>query len=113
MIFIGRYLHDIEIAVEAIRGNALKSMLTALGIIFGVAAVISMLAIGNGAQREILEQMKMVGANNIIINAVQEQTGGTEVKSGEERSDKVGGTKGGAGLTVRDLEASSGVLPSV
>ena len=67
MIFIGRYLHDIEIAVEAIRGNALKSMLTALGIIFGVAAVISMLAIGNGAQREILEQMKMVGANNIII----------------------------------------------
>ena len=113
MIFIGRYLHDIEIAVEAIRGNALKSMLTALGIIFGVAAVISMLAIGNGAQREILEQMKMVGANNIIINAVQEQIGGTEVRSGEERSDKVGGTKGGAGLTVRDVEAIRGVLPSV
>ena len=52
--------------------NKLKSMLTALGIIFGVAAVISMLAIGNGAQKEILEQMKMVGVNNIIINSVFE-----------------------------------------
>ena len=40
-----RYMHDIIIALEAIMSNKLKSMLTALGIIFGVAAVISMLAI--------------------------------------------------------------------
>jgi putative ABC transport system permease protein len=44
--FILRYAHDIEIAVESIISNKLKSMLTALGIIFGVAAVIAMLAIG-------------------------------------------------------------------
>lgn len=55
MFFFGRYVHDLEIAVESIRGNKLKSFLTGLGIIFGVAAVISMLAIGSGAQREILE----------------------------------------------------------
>ena len=48
---IRRYLHDIIIAMEAILANKLKSVLTALGIIFGVGAVISMLAIGNGAQK--------------------------------------------------------------
>ena len=68
--FILRYFHDIEIAVESIISNKLKSMLTALGIIFGVAAVIAMLAIGKGAKQEIMEQMKMVGVNNILINPV-------------------------------------------
>ena len=66
-MFIKRYLHDIHIAVEAIVANRVKSILTALGIIFGVAAVISMLAIGNGAEQEILEQIKLVGVNNIVI----------------------------------------------
>jgi putative ABC transport system permease protein len=47
-----------------------RSVLTALGIIFGVSAVISMLAIGNGAQKEILDQIKMVGVNNIVITPV-------------------------------------------
>ena len=65
-----RYFHDIEIAVESLLDNKLKSILTALGIIFGTAAVISMLAIGSGAQQEILEQIKMVGVNNIVITPV-------------------------------------------
>ncbi|HDS08320.1 MAG TPA: hypothetical protein ENO05_11925, partial [Bacteroides sp.] len=64
---MGRYLHDILIAVESILSNQTRSILTALGIIFGVAAVIAMLAIGRGAQQEILEQIKMVGVNNIMI----------------------------------------------
>lgn len=113
MRFVGRYIHDIEIALEAIRGNALKSMLTALGIIFGVAAVISMLAIGNGAREEILEQMKMVGANNIIINPATEQsdTGkeGNEKTAAEKKKRK----KRGAGLTTRDADAIRSVLPTV
>ena len=58
---MNRYLHDIIIAMESILANKLKSVLTGLGIIFGVAAVISMLAIGNGAQQEILEQMRWLG----------------------------------------------------
>lgn len=68
--FFFRYFHDIEIAVESIISNKLKSILTALGIIFGVAAVIAMLAIGKGAKQEILEQMKMVGVNNILVNPI-------------------------------------------
>ena len=54
-----RYISNFQIALEAIQGNKVRSILTALGIIFGVAAVIAMLAIGNGAQQEILEQMKL------------------------------------------------------
>ena len=55
------------IAFDAVLANKVRSILTALGIIFGVAAVIAMLAIGNGAQQEILEQIKLVGVNNIVI----------------------------------------------
>jgi putative ABC transport system permease protein len=58
---------NIKIAFEALIENKFRSGLTALGIIFGVAAVITMLAIGNGAQQQIIEQIEKVGAKNIII----------------------------------------------
>ena len=58
---------NIKIAFEALFENKFRSGLTALGIIFGVAAVITMLAIGNGAQQQIIEQIEQVGAKNIII----------------------------------------------
>jgi putative ABC transport system permease protein len=60
-----RYIHSLNIAVEAVIANRFRSMLTALGIIFGVAAVIAMMAIGTGAKKEILDQIKLVGVNNI------------------------------------------------
>ena len=85
-----RYLHDIVIAIEAIMANKLKSVLTALGIIFGVAAVISMLAIGAGAQKEILDQIEMVGVNNIIIEPIVDQSSGSgeEEEEGEKETKK-------------------------
>ena len=105
--FILRYFHDIEIAVESIVSNKLKSMLTALGIIFGVAAVIAMLAIGKGAKQEIMEQMKMVGVNNIIINPViPDKTSSTT--EGEKQQKKFS-----RGLNLLDVEAIKDVLPSV
>ena len=63
-----RFLYILNIALEAVFANKVRSMLTALGIIFGVAAVIAMLAIGTGAKQEILNQIKLVGVNNIIIS---------------------------------------------
>ncbi len=105
--FILRYFHDIEIAVESIISNKLKSMLTALGIIFGVAAVIAMLAIGKGAKQEIMEQMKMVGVNNILINPiVADKTSSTE--SGEKQQKKFS-----RGLNMLDVDAIRATLPSV
>jgi putative ABC transport system permease protein len=105
--FILRYAHDIEIAVESIISNKLKSMLTALGIIFGVAAVIAMLAIGKGAKMEIMEQMKMVGVNNILINPVIPEKSSTN-EEGEKQQKKFS-----RGLNMLDVEAIREILPSV
>jgi len=107
---IRRYLHDIEIAVESILGNKLKSMLTALGIIFGVAAVISMLAIGNGAQQEILEQIKLVGVNNIVISPAQDFSGS---ENGSDDNGDKQKNKFSPGLTIEDVEAIQRIVPTV
>ncbi|MCW0483652.1 ABC transporter permease [Gaoshiqia sediminis] len=109
MIF-KHYLHDIIIAIEAIFANKVKSLLTALGIIFGVAAVISMMAIGNGAEHEILEQIKMVGVNNIIVSPSEFVVG----ESGNNNDgDKAGSKKFSKGLTLLDAEAIQQVIPTV
>ena len=108
-----RYFHDIVIAMESILANKLKSILTALGIIFGVAAVISMLAIGNGAQQEILDQIKMVGVNNIVITPIVEVKGGEENGEGNGESEGQQQGKFSRGLSLADVQAITNVLPSV
>jgi putative ABC transport system permease protein len=109
-----RYFHDIEIAIESILGNKLKSILTALGIIFGTAAVIAMLAIGNGAQQEILEQIKMVGVNNIVISPSIDLTeNGDENGSGSETENNKKKKKFSPGLTMKDIDAIKRIVPSV
>lgn len=108
---MSRYFHDIVIAIESILSNKLRSFLTALGIIFGVAAVISMLAIGKGAQQEILDQIKMVGVNNIIITPI------VQPKGQDEDSDNGGASKQKAkfspGLNLKDVNAIKEILPTV
>ncbi len=106
---MGRYFHDIVIAIESIMANKLRSILTALGIIFGVAAVITMLAIGRGAQQEILEQIKMVGVNNIVIAPIVEPESDEEDSEGEKKEKK----KFSPGLTLEDVEAIHRVMPTV
>ncbi|MGM0475346.1 MAG: ABC transporter permease, partial [Bacteroidota bacterium] len=108
---MGRYFHDILIAVESILANQTRSMLTALGIIFGVAAVIAMLAIGRGAQQEILEQIKMVGVNNIMITPIVEPSSEDE-ESGNGNGEKEQ-RKFSPGLTLKDVEAIREVVPTV
>jgi len=112
-MFLKRYLHDIMIAVEAIFANRVKSILTALGIIFGVAAVISMMAIGNGAEQEILEQIKLVGVNNIVITPSSYSLSEAGNESTNEGNGQPGAKKFSKGLTLRDVEAIKKVLPTV
>jgi len=102
-----RYGHDIRIALESILANKLKSILTALGIIFGVAAVISMLAIGKGAQQEILDQIKMVGVNNILISPIVQEKDASQ-EEGEKQLNKFS-----TGLTLLDVEAIRSTIPAV
>ncbi|TLX72332.1 FtsX-like permease family protein [Labilibacter sediminis] len=107
-----RYIHNVIIAIEAIMANTVKSLLTALGIMFGVAAVISMLAIGKGAQQEVLEQIKLVGVNNIIITPVSEtiiEGNGTS----EEDSSNDKGKRKSKGLTLFDANSILKAIPSV
>ena len=106
-----RLLANFFVALEAVTANKLRSMLTALGIIFGVAAVIAMLAIGAGAQEEILEQIKLVGVNNIVVSPVVEQTeeAVNESGGGEQREKK----KFSPGLTLLDVESIEKVIPGI
>lgn len=105
-----RLLANLYIALDAVLANRLRSILTALGIIFGVAAVISMLAIGNGAQQEILEQIKLVGVNNIIIKPVVEQTEENLDEAATLEKEK---SKFSPGLTLLDRQAISEIIPGV
>ena len=87
-----------------------RSFLTTLGIIFGVAAVITMMAIGNGARQEILEQIKMVGVNNIVIRPV---TPGGEEQEDSDEEGKSMHNKYSPGLTLKDAESIKKILPTV
>ncbi|MBT1697546.1 ABC transporter permease [Fulvivirgaceae bacterium PWU4] len=104
-----RLMANLYIAVNAVVANKVRSLLTALGIIFGVAAVIAMLAIGNGAQQEILDQIKLVGVNNIVIKPIIEQK---EEKVEEEvgQKDK---KKFSPGLTIRDVKSIQSIIPGL
>ena len=106
-----RYNYMLNIAVEAVFANRFRSMLTALGIIFGVAAVIAMMAIGNGARKVILDQIKLVGVNNIVVTPVLElktSTSGEDSKSGKQVQEKFS-----PGLTIEDAKSIMDVIPNV
>ncbi len=64
-----RFIFNFKIGAEALIANRFRAILTSLGIIFGVAAVIAMLAIGAGTEKEIIEQIKQIGSNNIVIKS--------------------------------------------
>jgi ABC-type antimicrobial peptide transport system permease subunit len=63
------YNDALRSAVSAIRGNPLRSLLTMLGIVIGVAAVIIVVAIGSGARAVVVEQIQSLGSNLIVIDA--------------------------------------------
>ncbi|MBN1198026.1 MAG: ABC transporter permease [Bacteroidales bacterium] len=112
-----RYLYILNIALEAVFLNKFRSILTALGIIFGVAAVIAMMAIGSGAQQEILDQMKLVGVNNIIITAKADKQSGQNSASSDSDEADTGLQKEQStfspGLTLKDAEAIAQIIPTV
>jgi putative ABC transport system permease protein len=89
-----RVINTIKVALRALRRNKMRSILTALGIIIGVAAVIAMVSIGNGAKAQVEAQVASLG-ENVITVFPGSFTGG--------------GMRGGWGsmstLTVEDAEA--------
>ena len=114
---VNRYLHNIEIALEALLANKLKSALTALGILFGVAAVISMIAIGRGAKQEIMNQMELIGASNIIVEAYVPERSGNEGQDSNEsqqgQDKKEEEIRFSPGLDMQDLRSLRTIVPNL
>ena len=106
---LARISANLYIAIDAVIANKVRSLLTALGIIFGVAAVIAMLAIGNGAQQEILDQIKLVGVNNIVVKPIIEQ----EEEKIEENVGVKEKKKFSPGLTMRDVSSIQATIPDL
>ncbi|HQV70074.1 MAG TPA: ABC transporter permease [Thermoflexales bacterium] len=96
---------NLRVALKALAANKLRSVLTTLGIIIGVAAVISLVALGNGVQSFITSQFEAQGANLVYVFPAQVNT-----KGGANRSGFIGGAPGSRGglslsLTVNDAAA--------
>lgn len=82
----------IKVAFKSLMANKLRSFLAMLGIIVGVGAVISMLALGAGAKKQVMERVTAMGTNLISIQPGGERRGGVRSESNEN-------------LTVKDAEA--------
>ena len=77
-------LASARIAVRALRVNLLRSALTMLGIVIGVGAVITMVAVGSGAQARVAEQIQSLGSNMIIVLSGSITAGGVRMGSGSQ-----------------------------
>lgn len=94
----------IRIAFRALVRNKVRAALTMLGIIIGVAAVIAMVSIGQGAQASVQAQIAGIGTNLLFVSAGSQNQGG--VRSGT-------GDSGTNTLTIEDLEAVRREVPTV
>jgi putative ABC transport system permease protein len=95
-------LEFIHVALTALRLNKLRSALTALGIIIGVASVIVMAAIGNGATLQLQKQISMLGTNVINVMAGSMRVGGRQLGFG-----------GAAPLSEKDMRALREGVPGI
>lgn len=108
-IYIEKLKSNFSEAVRVILTNKIRTLLTSLGIIFGVAAVITMLAIGNGAEKEILSQLELVGVNNLVITPIPDKKE-NENKNNDEKTVTKSFSKG---LDILDINSIRKNVPSV
>ena len=95
-------LELLRVALEALRVNLMRSVLTMLGIIIGVAAVIAMVTVGAGAQAEIDRQISSLGSNLFMVMSSARSRGGVRSASGSELR-----------LTVADARALKAEIPEI
>ena len=94
----------VALSIVGLTSHKLRTLLTMLGIIFGVAAVIAMLSIGEGAKQESLEQIRQMGISNIIVQHWD--------KSEEGQGDALNSDRNlSQGLNREDAEAIRSIFP--
>jgi putative ABC transport system permease protein len=101
-IFFIRPARTARLALRALRRNKLRSSLTGLGIIIGVAAVVAMVAVGNGARAQIESKVSALGQNLLMVFAGSSKTSGVNAGLGS-----------GSTLTLADAEAMGKEVPDV
>lgn len=103
----------VKVGVKNLLLHKLRSLLTVLGVVLGVGSVISMLAIGEGSKREALEQIRKLGANNVIIRSIKpgQSDGGDngQASAATEAETRVLEY----GLKYRDFDRLKATLPTV
>ena len=92
----------VRVALDALRVNMLRSVLTMLGIVIGVSAVIAMVTVGAGAQAEVDRQMQALGSNLLMIRSGSRWFGGARTAAGSTES-----------LTVDDTRALKEGIPEI
>ncbi len=97
----------VRISLRALRVNKMRSALTMLGIIIGVAAVITMLAVGTGARQKIGEQMASIGSNLIMVLPGSTSAGGVRMGAGTQPTLSMGD----ADAMLRECPAVAEVAP--
>src|ERR1044071_7588733 len=98
-----------RIAVRALRVNKLRSALTMLGIVIGVGAVITMVAVGSGAQARVAEQIQSLGSNLIIVLSGSVTSSGVRMGTSSQQTI----TEDDATGIGREIPAVQAVAPSV
>ncbi len=78
-----RFFQDIQLGIKNLLLHKLRSFLTMLGLVFGVGSVIAMLAVGEGASEQALEQIRKLGSRNILVTAMKptSEQGATNVRT--------------------------------
>jgi len=102
-------LQSIRIALRSLRVNKLRSALTMLGIIIGVGAVITMVAVGAGASARVAEQIQSLGSNLIIVLSGSVTTGGARIGQGSQLTI----TEDDSAAIAREVPAVQVSAPSV
>ncbi|MCA9199358.1 MAG: ABC transporter permease [Planctomycetales bacterium] len=106
------YWNTLKVGIKNLLLHKLRSLLTVLGVILGAGSVIAMLAIGEGSKREALEQIRQLGANNIIVRSIkpgQDGGGGDSAANSTQQQSMVIEY----GLTYKDLERLKATLPTI
>ena len=105
----GKIQRNLKLGLDSLRAHKLRSTLTTLGIVFGVASVICMLAIGEGLSFEAREQIRRLGSNNIIMRSVKPPSSASASQS--SRPGMITAVQ--YGLTYADLERIVSTVPKV
>lgn len=100
------WIASLHLALRALRRNAVRAMLTTIGVIVGVGAVIAMLGVGAGAQQRVAEELEKMGTNNVVVRAGSATRSGVRAWAGTATRLKVADAE-----AIRELPGVVAITP--